>query len=89
MFAGRTAQQCRASAADAVAVTVEPAGNNARRLYAGVDVYAPVSVIWSALTDYDGLGDFIPGTHACMHTWAHGLQHMPLPPSRWQPCQLA
>lgn len=53
--------QCRASAADSVAVVVEPAGNNGRRLYAGVDISAPVDVIWGALTDYDSLGEFIPG----------------------------
>ena len=44
---------------------VEPAPNNARRLYAGVDVGAPVAVVWRALTDYDGLGSFIPGACAC------------------------
>lgn len=53
--------QCRASAAGSVAVTVEPAGKNAQCLYAGVDISAPVDVIWGALTDYDGLGTFIPG----------------------------
>lgn len=52
--------QCKASAYS-VAVVVEPAGNNGRCLYAGVDISAPVDVIWGALTDYDGLGDFIPG----------------------------
>ena len=45
---------------------VEPAPNNARRLYAGVDVGAPVAVVWRALTDYDSLGSFIPG--ACART---------------------
>lgn len=59
---GDSCVMCRASAASTVAVTVEPAGNNARRLYAGVDISAPVDVVWGALTDYDGLGTFIPGT---------------------------
>ena len=48
-----------------MAVTVEPAGKNAQRLYAGVDISAPVEVIWGALTDYDGLGTFIPGLSPC------------------------
>lgn len=44
-----------------MALIVEPASNNARTLFAGVDIDAPVSVVWDALTDYDGLGTFIPG----------------------------
>lgn len=44
-----------------MAVVVEPATNNARRLFAGVDIAAPVAVVWDSLTDYDGLGNFIPG----------------------------
>ena len=44
-----------------VAVAVEPAPANGRRLYASVDVAAPAFVVWRALTDYDRLSDFIPG----------------------------
>lgn len=44
-----------------MALLVEPASNNARKLFAGVDIAAPVSVVWESLTDYDGLGTFIPG----------------------------
>ena len=44
-----------------MALVVESASNNARKLFAGVDIDAPVSVVWDALTDYDGLGTFIPG----------------------------
>ena len=47
-----------------MAVVVEPATNNARRLFAGVDIAAPVAIVWDALTDYDGLGNFIPGRSA-------------------------
>ena len=43
-------------------VTVEPAGGNSRRCYAGINISAPVECVWNALTDYDGLGNFIPGT---------------------------
>lgn len=68
--------RCRASAADRVAVVVEPAGNNGRCLYAGVDISAPVDVIWGALTDYDGLGDFIPGLaeNRCLERREQGAQ---------------
>ena len=68
----RSCQTC--AVADEVAVLVEPASNNARKLYAGVDINAPVSIVWNALTDYDGLGNFIPGAdkmQAC-HWTVHG-----------------
>ena len=57
-----TRRSCQTHArATEVAVIVEPASNNARRLFAGVDIDAPVSIVWDSLTDYDGLGNFIPG----------------------------
>ena len=40
---------------------VEKGWNNSRHLSAGVDIAAPVSVVWNALTDYDNLNTFIPG----------------------------
>ncbi|CAL5228575.1 g11732 [Coccomyxa viridis] len=55
----RSCQTC--ARASEVALLVEPASNNARKLFAGVDIAAPVSVVWESLTDYDGLGTFIPG----------------------------
>lgn len=45
-----------------VQVTVERGARNSRRLYAAVEIAAPVEVVWGALTDYQGLGNFIPGT---------------------------
>lgn len=42
-------------------VEVEKGARNVRLLYAGIDVNAPVGAVWQALTDYDGLGNFIPG----------------------------
>jgi len=42
-------------------VTVERAARNSRRLYAAVQIAAPIDVVWGALTDYEGLGNFIPG----------------------------
>ena len=47
---------------DPVEVTVEKAGPNSRRVYAAIDIGAPVAAVWDALTDYEGLGNFIPGT---------------------------
>lgn len=75
--AGRVAPVRSAAVSEAVAVTVESAGSNARRLYACVDISAPCSIIWGALTDYDGLGDFIPGLlhkiyKACLDSIAIG-----------------
>ena len=47
--------------AQSVDVTVERAARNSRRLYAAVQIAAPTDVVWGALTDYEGLGNFIPG----------------------------
>lgn len=44
-----------------VEVDVETAPGNARRLFARVDIAAPPFVVWGALTDYDRLGEFVPG----------------------------
>ena len=40
---------------------MEKAGSNSRCLYAGINIAAPVSAVWQALTDYDALDNFIPG----------------------------
>ena len=48
-------------AESAVLVEVEQGPSNSRRLYAGVDIAAPWTAVWAALTDYDGLDSFIPG----------------------------
>ncbi len=42
-------------------MTVERAARNSRRLYAAIQIAAPIDVVWGALTDYEGLGNFIPG----------------------------
>ena len=56
-------------AAQSVQVTVERGARNSRRLYASVQIAAPVEVVWGALTDYQGLDKFIPGalSYSCMH----------------------
>lgn len=43
-----------------VVVTVEKTSWNSRKLHATVAIDAPVELVWSRLTDYAGLGDFIP-----------------------------
>jgi len=60
--------------ASLVPVDVEPAPSNARRLFASVDIAAPSFVVWSALTDYEALGDFIPGLaeNRCLARTASG-----------------
>ena len=51
-----------------VTVEVECGPRNSRRLYAGIDIAAPWGDVWGALTNYDGLSDFIPGElRPCMH----------------------
>ena len=44
-----------------IAVDIEAAPSNGRRLYATTDIAAPAFVVWAALTDYDRLGEFVPG----------------------------
>jgi hypothetical protein len=73
-------QQAPGQAA-AVAVEVEPGPNNSRRVYAGVSIAAPWASVWGALTDYDGLGDFIPGNIASKQVLSL-LRFMPCPSVR-------
>ncbi|DBB12105.1 TPA: hypothetical protein ACH3X3_006216 [Trebouxia sp. C0006] len=60
--------------AQSVDVTVERAARNSRRLYAAVQIAAPTDVVWGALTDYEGLGNFIPGLteNRCLSRKAQG-----------------
>ncbi|KAL0024077.1 hypothetical protein WJX79_004144 [Trebouxia sp. C0005] len=60
--------------AQSVDVTVERAARNSRRLYAAVQIAAPIDVVWGALTDYEGLGNFIPGLteNRCLSKKAQG-----------------
>lgn len=55
-----------------VAVEVEQGPSNSRRLYAGIDIAAPWDAVWSTLTDYDGLADFIPGQHILLQVASAG-----------------
>lgn len=40
---------------------IERGERNSRRLYGAVQIAAPVETVWGALTDYEGLSNFIPG----------------------------
>ena len=44
---------------------IDKGHRNSRRLYASVEIAAPLQVVWEALTDYEGLGTFIPGQSVC------------------------
>jgi len=41
-------------------VRVEDAPGNARRIFCAIDVFAPVSVVWAILTDYERLQEVVP-----------------------------
>lgn len=43
-----------------VSVMIEKPSFSSRRLIAGTSILAPPECVWEALTDYDGLGNFIP-----------------------------
>jgi len=45
---------------DDVAVLIEKAPNNARRIYTAVDVQAAIDVVWKILTDYEKLHEVVP-----------------------------
>lgn len=49
------------SAGNQAKVQVEKTPGNSRRLVASVAIDTPPSVVWGALTDYQNLGNFIPG----------------------------
>ena len=44
---------------------IDKGHRNSRRLYANVEIAAPLQVVWEALTAYEGLGTFIPGLSVC------------------------
>jgi hypothetical protein len=41
-------------------VAIEKPSGNMRILRASIDIAAPPAALWRCLTDYDGLGDFVP-----------------------------
>lgn len=51
-----------ASGPAAVDIAIEHGPNNSRCIWAGVDVAAPTHAVYAALTAYEALGSFIPGT---------------------------
>lgn len=61
---------------ETIIVEVESGSSNSRRLFASVDIAAPWTAVWSALTDYDGLHTFIPGLaqNECLSRHAAGCR---------------
>lgn len=49
------------AASRTVDIAVEQGKRNSRLLYAGIDVSAPLSTLWNALSAYERLQTFIPG----------------------------
>ena len=43
-----------------VEVQLEKTSWNSRKLFASISIQAPVETVWGALTDYEGLQNFIP-----------------------------
>ncbi|KAJ7973164.1 Polyketide cyclase / dehydrase and lipid transport protein [Quillaja saponaria] len=48
-------------AEDGVYIAIKKLGNNSRRIRSKISIEAPLNVVWSILTDYEKLADFIPG----------------------------
>ncbi|EFJ40109.1 hypothetical protein VOLCADRAFT_100126 [Volvox carteri f. nagariensis] len=57
---GSRAAATKIQAISDVRIEVEKTSWSSRRIYAAVVVAAPKSCVWSALTDYDNLGNFVP-----------------------------
>ena len=69
------------SGPESVDVTVERGARNSRRLYAAVQIAAPVHIVWGALTDYERLNTFIPGEcHLSVNNAFAGMQVQLLQP---------
>ncbi|KAJ7977767.1 Polyketide cyclase / dehydrase and lipid transport protein [Quillaja saponaria] len=48
-------------AEDGVYIAIMNLGKNSRRIRSKISIEAPLDVVWSILTDYEKLADFIPG----------------------------
>lgn len=46
---------------DGVRIEIQKLPNNSRRIVSSIAIDAPLDAVWSVLTDYEGLPDFIPG----------------------------
>jgi carbon monoxide dehydrogenase subunit G len=55
-----------ALADDGVVVSLQDAGHGAYTVAGSFSVSAPDACVWSVLTDYDGLGGFIPGVRSAV-----------------------
>ena len=67
-----------------MSVIIDKGYRNSRRLYASVEIAAPLQVVWEALTDYEGLGTFIPGGKLARGVRSAGVAEM-LYLVQWRP----
>jgi len=65
-----------AACSSAVSVLIEKPSMFTRTLFASVDVSAPASALWSCLTDYDSLGEYIPSlaVNRCLDRYEDGCK---------------
>ena len=83
-----------------VEVEIERPTRSKRQVNAAVQIWAPTSVVYAILTDYDHLAEFIPGyeppDHLCI-TWScltagvhlqYEAGHYPCAPLAWIHCAL-
>jgi uncharacterized membrane protein len=58
----------------AVAAKLEHTSWNSRKVHASVAINAPIERVWEALTDYEGLGSFIPSLveNKCLRRKSNG-----------------
>eukprot|EP00250_Pteridium_aquilinum_P016190 c22991_g1_i1 orf=98-943(+) len=58
------------------ALRIEPLGNNSRRIVVAIPIDAPLDALWSVLTDYEHLADFLPGLAVCKieDRWENGAR---------------
>lgn len=65
-----------ASSSPFTILRIEPIGNNSRRIVVAIPIDAPLDALWSVLTDYEHLADFIPGLAVCKieDRWENGAR---------------
>ncbi len=59
-----------------IKVEVEKTSFSSRNLFARVAINAPIETVWKCLTDYDNLGNFIPGLieNVCLERRTNGAR---------------
>lgn len=71
-----TAHLSHATSSPFKVLRIEPIGNNSRRIVVAIPIDAPLDALWSVLTDYEHLADFIPGLSVCKieDRWENGAR---------------